>query len=137
MTPRFGGTSAANPASALSSNVDVRERTSGSAGGIQTYSTDEIWIRALHPLDSGQDHARVGEVYAAVVIDVVHPPVVVTVDDHVSRVTELMAAVARPPALVSELEVVVRCAKSRQDVHSVGADAVSLEILNHKLELVE
>ena len=48
-----------------------------------------------------------------------------------------MTAVARAAALVAEAEVVLRRAKAGQDVHSVGANSVSLEILNHQLELVE
>jgi len=137
MSSRFLRVAAQHPAGALSANVDVGKWAGRSARGIQPDTADKIGIRTLDSLDSRQHDPSVGEVHAAVVIDVVHTAVLVGVDDDIRSVTKLMTAVQRPPALGAEPKVVVGCAKSGEHVHSGGANSVSLEVLDDELQLVE
>jgi len=129
--------SAADPSRHAASHVDVSERAAGSRGVIQPSAANEVRILVLHALDGGEDDTHVGEVHLAVVVQVVHPSIVVVVDDDVGSVTELVPAVTSAPALVAKRLVVVRRAETGDYLHSVGVDTVPLEILDDQLELVE
>ena len=80
--------------------------------------------------------SRILEVDAAVVIEVVHPPIAVVVDDDVRCVAELVATRARS-AFGDEPRVVVRRAESAQDAYAVRRTSLRFHRLEHELELVE
>lgn len=77
-------------------------------GVIQAHSANQIRILAFNALDRGENHTRIAEVDAAVVIEIVHTSITVAVDDYVGGISELVAAVARATTLVAEPEVVFR-----------------------------
>jgi len=99
---------ALHPSGALAANIDMGERTSGSAGVIEASPANKIGVLALDALDCRENDSRIGKVHSTVAIQVVHPPVAVIVDDDVGSVTELMPTVARAATLIPESKVVVR-----------------------------
>ena len=94
MSVRACEASSVNPARAAAADIDVRERSVRSVGMVQANSANQIWIGRFDSLDGFKNHSRVAEINAAVVVEVVHPSVAVTVDDDIGRIAELVAAVA-------------------------------------------
>jgi hypothetical protein len=115
----------------------VGEGTARPIRVIQSNAANQIRIVALNALNRRENNSYVSESDSTIAIQIVHPTVAIVVDNHVCRITELMTTVSRATTLVTKSSVVVRCSEAGDDFHSAGAHTVSLEILNHQLELVE
>ena len=81
-------------------------------GVIKSRSTNQVGIPALHTLHCRENHPGVAEIDASIAIQVIHPAIVIAVDEDVCRIAELMTAVASTPAFVAKLEVVLRSSKA-------------------------
>ena len=79
---------------------------------INAGATDEIRILLLYALDRCEDDANVSHVHAAITIEIVHPPIVIAVDEDVCSITELMSAVACATAFVTQVLVVLWSSES-------------------------
>src|SRR6478672_763367 len=125
------------PPGPLSAGVDVGEGTVGPGRAVQAGTAGQLGVRALDALDGLQNDARVAGIDSPVVIEIVHATVLVVVDEHVRRVAELMAAIARPAAAADALRIVLRRSEAGHDDHVLDANAVRLEVLDHELQLVD
>src|SRR4051812_14401246 len=74
------------PAGPVPARIDVNERSVPRGRSIQASATHEIGICPLHPLLGLQNHPRVVDVDLAVMVEVVHGPVAVIVDEDVAGV---------------------------------------------------
>src|SRR6187455_109813 len=126
------------PPRPLAAGIDVRERAVRLRRAVQAGTARQLRVGALDALDGLQNDAGVARIDAVVVIEVVHPTVLVVVDEHVRRVAELMAAITRPAAALPDaLRIVLRRSEAGHDDHMLDADAVGREILDHELQLVD
>ena len=132
---RAGSVDSANPAGAGTTHVDVGE---GGAAGIRIKSgaTNQLGVASFNALDRVQNKLDVREVDAAVPVQVGHPAIAFLIDEYVSRVAELVAAVAGA-AFAANGEVVRRGTEAGANSHSLGVDSVIVEVFDYQLQLVE
>src|SRR5690242_1900476 len=62
--------SGSDPARAEAARVDVDERTVPTSGDVDPRASDELRVLALDAIDRGEDHLRIADVDAMIVIEV-------------------------------------------------------------------
>src|SRR5712692_3909095 len=65
----------APPPRAVAAHVDVGERAVPAAGLVDADAAHHRRVLGLHPVGGAGDHLRVGDVHAAVAVQIVHGPV--------------------------------------------------------------
>src|SRR5437867_4031004 len=127
----------AGPPCSVTARIDMNERPVPGPGRINAGPANKLRVRYFDAIHSGLDYLAVRHGDTAVMVEVVHQPVSVGVDEYVDSVAVHMTAELGAPSGIPSADVVLRRAEAAHHPDSADVDATRLKIGQNELELVD
>src|ERR1700694_2694083 len=125
--------SCSDPASGVASRVYMGERPVRGRARIYPAPSYQRRVCPLDAVDGILDHFGICNIHAPVMIQVVHLPIAVVIDEDVIGIPIHMTAQGRAPPRVAASGVVLRGSESAQHPDAIRVDPVLLQVLQDEL----